>query len=213
MSVLDKATEAQHHGELGFIRKYVFSTDHKIVGLQYFFTAFAMAIIGGLLSMLMRLQLGWPSHMWPALAKLFPKGMAGGVMAPEFYLSLQTMHGTIMAIFVLTALFTGGFGNDLIPLQIVARDVAFPFLNMLLYWGYLLSCLTVLFAFFVEGGAPISGWTAYTPLSAVPDAGPGQGAGQTIWILAIALFCISSMMVVLNYITTILQGRTTGMLM
>src|SRR5215468_11202623 len=210
MRVLEHAAQVHKH-DPGFIRKYIFSTDHKIVGLQYFFTAFMMAVVGGLLSILMRLQLGWPSHMWPALAKIFPKGLPGGIMAPEFYLSLQTMHGTIMAIFVLTALFTGGFGNYLIPLQIGARDMAFPFLNMLSYWVYLLSCLTVVFAFFVEGGAPISGWTAYTPLSAVPDAGPGQGAGQTIWILAIALFCISSMLGVLNYITTILQARTRGM--
>jgi cytochrome c oxidase subunit 1 len=200
-----------HGHKIGFIRHYVFSMDHKIVGMQYFFTAFAMAIIGSILSMMMRMQLGWPSHMWPTMAKLFPKGMQGGVMAPEFYLSLQTMHGTIMAIFVLTALFTGAFGNYLIPLQIGARDMAFPFLNMLSYWVYLLSCITVIFAFFVEGGAPISGWTAYAPLSAVPDAGPGQGAGQTIWILAIALFTISSMLGVLNYITTILQARTQGM--
>jgi cytochrome c oxidase subunit 1 len=214
MPVLEQELEVHvHRHEPGFIRKYIFSTDHKIVGLQYFFTAFAMAIFGGLLSMLMRLQLGWPGHMWPTLAKLLPKGMAGGVMAPEFYLSVQTMHGTIMAIFVLTALFTGGFGNYLIPLQIGARDMAFPILNMLSYWVYLLSCATVIFSFFVEGGGPISGWTAYAPLSAVPDAGPGQAAGQTIWILAIALFCVSSMLGVLNYITTILQARTKGMLM
>jgi cytochrome c oxidase subunit 1 len=212
MPVLENA-EQVHSYERGFFRKYVFSTDHKIVGLQYFFTAFSMAIVGGLLSMLMRLQLGWPSHVWPTLARIFPKGWAGGVMAPEFYLSLQTMHGTIMAIFVLTALFTGGFGNYLIPLQIGARDMAFPVLNMLSYWVYLLSCVTVVLAFFVEGGAPISGWTAYAPLSAVPDAGPGQSAGQTIWILAIALFTVSSMMGVLNYITTILQARTKGMWM
>src|SRR5262245_48828331 len=153
MPVLQHAAEVQRH-ELGFIRRYIFSTDHKIVGLQYFFTAFAMAIVGGLLSMLMRLQLGWPSHLWPTLAKLLPKGMNGGVMAPEFYLSLQTMHGTIMAIFVLTAVFTGGFGNYLIPLQIGARDMAFPILNMLSYWVYLLSCGTVILAFFAEGGGP-----------------------------------------------------------
>src|SRR5215831_19111183 len=210
---IDSQIDHDHaHGHrIGFIRHYVFSMDHKIVGMQYFFTAFAMAIIGGLLSMLMRLQLGWPAHTWPMLAKIFPKGMQGGVMAPEFYLSLQTMHGTIMAIFVLTALFTGAFGNYLIPLQIGARDMAFPFLNMLSYWIYLLSYITVLLAFFVEGGAPISGWTAYAPLSAVPDAGPGQGVGQTIWIVAIALFTVSSMLGVLNYITTILQARTRGM--
>lgn len=163
--------------------------------------------------MMMRLQLGWPSHVWPLLAKVFPQGMQGGIMAPEFYLSLQTMHGTIMAIFVLTALFTGGFGNYLIPLQIGARDMAFPLVNMLSYWVYLLSCGTIILAFFVSGGAPISGWTAYAPLSALSEAGLGQGAGQTIWLVAIALFTVSSMMGVLNYITTILQMRTKGMAM
>src|SRR5215510_10888925 len=207
------ADKTEVHPELGFVRKYIFSMDHKIVGMQYFFTAFAMAIVGGLLSMMMRMQLGWPSHMWPTLAKLFPKGMQGGIMAPQFYLSLQTMHGTIMAIFVLTALFTGAFGNYLIPLQIGARDMAFPVLNMLSFWVYLLSCATLILAFFVEGGAPLSGWTAYAPLSAVPEAGPGQSLGQTIWILAIALFTVSSMLGVLNYITTILQARTKGMFM
>jgi cytochrome c oxidase subunit 1 len=209
----EEAIGHPHIQHIGFIRKYIFSLDHKVVGLQYFFTAFAMAIIGGLLSVLMRLQLGWPGHIWPSLGKLLPVGMAGGVMAPEFYLSLQTMHGTIMAIFVLTALFTGAFGNYLIPLQIGARDMAFPFLNMLSYWVYLLSCITIILAFFVAGGAPISGWTAYAPLSAVPDAGPGQDAGQTIWIVAIALFTVSSMLGVLNYITTILHARTRGMSM
>ncbi len=204
-------TGSEH--KAGFIRKYVFSTDHKIVGLQYFFTAFAMAIFGGLLSILMRLQLGWPSRMWPMLETIFPVGMAGGVMSPEFYLALQTMHGTIMAIFVLTALFTGAFGNYLIPLQIGARDMAFPLLNMLSYWVYLLSCIVLVLAFFVEGGAPISGWTAYAPLSAIPESGPGQAMGQNLWLVAIALFTVSSMMGVLNYITTIVQARTKGMTM
>src|SRR6516165_5949824 len=129
-------TDQDHaHGhKIGFIRHYVFSMDHKIVGMQYFFTAFAMAIIGGLLSMLMRLQLGWPSHMWPMLAKIFPKGMQGGVMAPEFYLSLQTMHGTIMAIFVLTALFTARFSNYLTPQHTGVREVPFPFSSRVWQW-------------------------------------------------------------------------------
>ena len=104
-----EATHAEvhrHPAPTGFIRKYIFSVDHKIVGLQYFFTAFFMASVGGLLSMLMRLQLGWPSHMWPTLAKIFPKGMSGGIMAPEFYISLVTMHGTIMVFFLFTAVLT-----------------------------------------------------------------------------------------------------------
>jgi len=213
-------THSAAHQELGFIRKYVFSLDHNIVGLQYLFTALAMAIFGGLLSMLMRLQLGWPSKTPAMMADILPNmyllikdasGHATAVMKPELYLSLQTMHGTIMAIFVLTALFTGAFGNFLIPLQIGARDMAFPLLNVLSYWVYALSCIVLMLAFFVEGGAPLSGWTAYAPLSAIPESGPGEGLGQTIWIVAIALFTVSSMMGVLNYITTILQLRTKGM--
>src|SRR6185369_6103777 len=121
--------------------KYIFSTDHKVVGLQYFFTAFIMAIFGGLLSMLMRLQLAWPSQAWPALGKIFPVAFAGNVMEPSFYVSLVTMHGTIMVFFLFTAVLTGGFGNFLIPLQIGARDMAFPFLNALSYWVFLLSCI------------------------------------------------------------------------
>ncbi len=213
MRAVEEPEVLETHHEPGFIRRYVFSLDHKIVGLQYFFTAMAMAVFGGALSMMMRLQLGWPSKVWPALEKLLPVGMEGGVMKPEFYLSVQTMHGTIMAIFVLTAVFTGGFGNYLIPLQIGARDMAFPLLNMLSYWVYALSCVVIILAFFVEGGAPISGWTAYAPLSAIPDAGPGEGMGQTLWLVAIALFTVSSLMGVLNYITTILHARTRGMTM
>ncbi|MBI1745155.1 MAG: cbb3-type cytochrome c oxidase subunit I, partial [Acidobacteria bacterium] len=206
----DKGAEA-HGVKSGFLRRYVFSLDHKVIGIQYLMASLFMAVAGGILSMLMRLQLGWPSHQWPLLAKLLPSGMEGGVMKPEFYLALTTMHGTIMAIFVFTAIFTGGFGNFLIPLQIGARDMAFPVLNMLSFWTFLLSCLTVLMAFVVEGGAPISGWTAYPPLSALSQAGPGQGWGQTIWLVSIALFTVSSLMGTLNYITTIVNLRTKGM--
>ena len=204
------------HPQLGFVRKYIFSTDHKVIGVQYIITAMAMAIVGGVLSMLMRLQLGWPGEIWPTLEKIFPSGFAGGVMAPEFYLSLVTMHGTIMVFFLFTAILTGGFGNFLIPLQIGARDMAFPFLNALSYWIFLLSCITILGALFVESGAvvgPIGGWTAYAPLSALPDSGPGQADGMTLWIVAIALFTVSGLMGGLNYITTLLTMRTKGMSM
>lgn len=204
------ATQARRSG---FIRHYIFSTDHRIVGMQYMFTAIAMGLVGAALSILMRLQLAWPTAVWPLLGRILPAGFPSGIMSPEFYLSVQTMHGTIMAIFVLTAIFTGGFGNFLIPLQIGARDMAFPFLNMLSYWVYLLSCIVVVLAFFVEGGAPISGWTAYPPLSVIADAGPGQGLGQTVWVVAVALFIVSTMMGVLNYLTTILQMRTRGLSM
>ncbi|MBI1748767.1 MAG: cbb3-type cytochrome c oxidase subunit I [Acidobacteria bacterium] len=199
--------------KLGFFRRYIFSLDHKVIGVQYILTAMVMAIVGGLLSMLIRLQLAWPSHQWPWLGQVIPTGMEGGVMKPEFYLSLVTMHGTIMVFFLLTAVLAGGFGNFIIPLQIGARDMAFPFLNALSYWTFFLSCLAILSAFFVVGGAPLGGWTAYAPLSALPQTGPGQGMGMTMWIVAIGLFVFSSLFGALNYITTILNLRTKGMSM
>src|SRR5213083_713964 len=206
------AAEHVHH-ELGFWRKYVFSTDHKIIAIQYLITAMTMAIVGGILSMLMRYQLAWPSMISPTLAKITTGAFASGVMAPEFYVSLVTMHGIIMVFFLFTAVLTGGFGNFLIPLQIGARDMAFPFLNALSYWVFLLSCIVIFSALFVAGGAPYGGWTAYAPLSAIPAAGPGQGTGVTLWITAIALFTVSGLMGGLNYITTILTMRTRGMSM
>ncbi len=206
--------EAEHvHHELGFLRKYIFSTDHKIIGIQYIITAMAMAIVGGLLSMLMRFQLAWPEHLWPQMAKLFPDAYAGGAMKPEFYISLVTMHGTLMVFFLFTAVLTGGFGNFLIPLQIGARDMAFPFLNALSYWVFLVSCVVILGALFVAGGGPLGGWTSYAPLSAVAAFGPGQDLGVTMWIMAIALFTASGLMGGLNYVTTILTMRTKGLSM
>ena len=208
------STTVEHaHPQLGFVRKYIFSTDHKVIAVQYIITATAMALVGGSLSMLMRLQLAWPSRVWPAMEGIFPTGFASGVMAPEFYLSLVTMHGTIMVFFLFTAILTGGFGNFLIPLQIGARDMAFPFLNALSYWFFLLSCIVILGALFATGGAPLGGWTAYAPLSALPGAGPGQDLGMTLWIVAIALFAVSGLMGGLNYVTTLLTMRTKGMSM
>src|SRR6187399_294387 len=197
---VEHATE-HAHPQLGFWRKYVFSTDHKIIGIQYMITAMAMAVVGGLLSMLMRLQLAWPSAPWPALGKIFPVAFAGNIMDPAFYVSLVTMHGTIMVFFLFTAVLTGAFGNFLIPLQIGARDMAFPFLNALSYWVFLLSCIVIFAALFVASGAPMGGWTAYAPLSAIPSAAPGQATGMTLWITAIALFAVSGLMGGLNYIT------------
>jgi len=205
---------AEHgHHELGFWRKYVFSTDHKVIGLQYLITAMTMAVVGGTLSLFMRYQLGWPSTVSPTLGKIFPIAFQGNIMAPEFYISLVTMHGTIMVFFLFTAVLTGGFGNFLIPLQIGARDMAFPFLNALSYCVFLLSCIVIFSALFVTSGAPLGGWTAYAPLSAVPGSGPGQDTGMTLWITAIALFSISGLMGGLNYITTILTMRTRGLSM
>src|SRR5256712_12030274 len=146
---------AEHaHPQLGFWRKYVFSTDHKIIGIQYMITAMAMAVVGGTLSMLMRYQLAWPSMLSPTMAKIMPDAFAGGVMKPEYYISLVTMHGTIMVFFLFTAVLTGGFGNFLIPLQICAPDMAFPFLKALSYWVFLLSFIVTFSALFFAGGAP-----------------------------------------------------------
>src|SRR5215475_9767571 len=208
----EQATEHGHH-ELGFVRKYIFSTDHKIIGIQYLITAMAMAVVGGILSLLMRLQLAFPTTVMPFMTKILPDAFAGGRMKPEFYVSLVTMHGTIMVFFLFTAVLTGGFGNFLIPLQIGARDMAFPFLNALSYWVFLVSCIVIFAALFVTTGAPMGGWTAYAPLSALPDGAPGQAAGMTLWITAIALFSASGLMGGLNYITTILTMRTKGLSM
>ncbi len=201
------------HAPQSFIRRYVFSTDHKVVGIQYFLTAMFVAIVAGLLAMLMRLQLAWPAAQWPLLGKLFPGGMESGVMKPEFYLSLVTMHGTLMVFFVISFALIGGFGNYLIPLQIGARDMAFPFLNMLSCWVVVPATLIMLASFFLENGAAASGWTAYPPLSAVEQAIPGSGMGQTFWILGMALFIVSFTMGGLNYFTTILNLRAKGMSM
>jgi cytochrome c oxidase subunit I len=213
----DHQHEGEHHDhpQLGFWRKYVFSTDHKVIGIQYLITAMSMAVIGGTLSMLMRLQLAWPNGKFAFLAKLMPHAFDSlGHMNPDFYLSLVTMHGTIMVFFLFTAVLTGGFGNFLIPLQIGARDMAFPFLNALSYWIFLASCIVIFSALLVQSGAPLGGWTAYAPLSALGEAaGPGQGTGMTLWISAIGLFTASGLMGGLNYITTILTMRTKGLSM
>ncbi len=202
-----------HEEPVSFWRRYIFSTDHKVIGIQYYLTAMAMALVGGTLAMLIRLQLGWPEAKWPLLAKIFPRGMSGGVMNPDFYLALITMHGTLMIFFVISLGLVSGFGNYLLPLQIGARDMAFPFLNMLSYWTVVPACVIMLASFFVEGGAAASGWTAYPPLSAVEQAVPGSGLGQTLWILGMALFIASFTMGGLNFVTTILNERTRGMSM
>ena len=196
-----------------FLRKYVFSLDHKIIGIQYIVTGFAMAIVGGLLSLLIRLQLGWPTVMWPILETLMPNAYASGVMAPEFYLAAVTMHGTIMAFFFISYVLVSGFGNYLVPLQVGAEDMAFPLLNMLSYWIGLVSALVMILAFFVEGGAAAAGWTAYPPLSALPAAVPGSGLGQSVWLLSMALFIVSFTMGSLNFVATIFNERTRGMSM
>ena len=203
---------ATHAAPTGFLRKYIFSTDHKVIGIQYLLLALSAVLVGMILSALMRLRLAWPEEKWPFLQQLMPEGFAGGPMTPEFYLAMMTMHGTIMVFFVLTTAPLSGFGNYFLPIQIGARDMAFPVLNMLSFWVTFVSFAVMLAALFAAGGAPISGWTAYAPLSALGEvAGPGLGAGQTLWIISIAIFCIASLLTALNFLTTTLNLRATGM--
>jgi len=202
-----------HHAPpQGFIRKYVFSVDHKVIGIQYVTLSLVAAFIGMALSWVMRIHLGWPTAAIPFLGALSPNGAPGGVVTPEYYLSLMTMHGTIMAFFVLTAAPMAGFGNFILPIQVGAADMAFPRLNMASFWttfvGFVLACAT----FFIPDGPPLSGWTAYAPLSAVGSAaGPGQGWGQNLWGLSIAIFCVASLLGSLNFIVTTIDLRTKGM--
>ncbi len=209
MAVTHGEVHTEHH--LSFVQKYIFSQDHKIIGIQYMITSLIMALIGGTLAMLIRMQLGWPGTRWNLAATLFPGGFQGGQMKPDFYLAVVTMHGTIMVFFVLTTILSGGFGNFLIPLQIGARDMAFPWLNMVSYWLYPPAIIVLLSSFLVTGGAAGGGWTAYPPLSAIPAAAPGSGLGQTLWLIALAMLILSFLFGTLNYITTILQMRTRGM--
>jgi len=201
------------HGKQSFIRTYLFSFDHKMIAKQYLTLAMSMALVGGLLAMLLRLQLGWPGTQWPLVEKLFPVGMASGVMTPEFYIMLFTMHGTIMVFFVLSLAPVSGFGNFLIPLQIGARDMAFPLLNMLSFWTVVPGAIIILISFLVEGGASASGWTANPPLSAIRSAIPGSGTGQTLWIVGMIFFVASFTMGGLNFVVTIFSLRTKGLSM
>jgi cytochrome c oxidase subunit 1 len=202
-----------HEAPTGFIRKYIFSLDHKVIGIQYFFLALLSTYVGIILSVLMRLRLAWPAEKFPMLAKLMPSGFQSNTMTPEFYLSLLTMHGTIMVFFVLTTAPQGGFGNYFLPIQIGALDMAFPLLNAMSFWTTFIGFVVLIGAFFVEGGAPLAGWTGYPPLSAVEEAafGKGKGMGQNLWIISIAIFCAASLMGALNFIVTLLNMRVKGL--
>src|SRR5579871_2437779 len=196
------AMENPHaHAPQGFIRKYIFSLDHKVIGIQYFFLALTAVFVGMFLSLLMRIHMIWPTATLPLV----------GEIKPETYLSLLTMHGTIMVFFVLTTAPQGGFGNYVLPIQIGAPDMAFPVLNMLSFWTTFVGFIVIIAAFFVTGGAPLHGWTGYAPLSALPSAGPGEGLGADLWVTSIAIFCIASLMGALNFITTTLDLRAKGM--
>jgi cytochrome c oxidase subunit 1 len=208
---MTEETHAAHHAPQSFISKYIFSRDHKVIGVQYLLTSAFAALASGALAMIMRIHLAWPQETWPLLEKIFPQGFSKGVLNPDFYLSIITMHGTLMVFFFISYALIGAFGNFLIPLQIGARDMAYPLLNMLSYWFALAALLVMLASFFVPGGGAASGWTAYPPLSAVKEAVSGSAMGQTFWILGMALFIVSFTMGGLNYFVTIINLRAPGL--
>src|SRR5947209_1859672 len=212
-------TAAHAHPELSFVRKYIFSEDHKIIGIQFLFSTLIFLFIGGALAMFVRMQLAWPHAELPGISTMFAK-TNGGRMSPEFYNMLFSMHASIMIFFVIIPILVGAFGNFLIPLMIGARDMAFPVLNMLSYWFMWPAFVLILISFFVEGGGPAAGWTSYPTLatSQMPagegfqsPAAPNSGHGQIFWLLALIFVGISSMMGSVNYITTIINLRAPGM--
>jgi cytochrome c oxidase subunit I len=190
-------THHTHHEPQSFWTKYIFSQDHKVIAIQYTITALLIGLFGLVLSWLMRLQLGFPGSFQ--------------FLNPGSYYQMLTQHGMIMIVYLLTAILLGGFGNYLIPLMIGARDMAFPFLNMLSYWVYLLSVIVLMAAFFVPGGPTGAGWTLYPPLSALPNAAPGSGWGIKLMLISLVIFIAAATMGGLNYVTTVLQCRTKGM--
>ena len=208
----DEHHDDDHHHEMNFFEKYIFSTDHKVIAKQFLFGGILWAFIGGFLSVLFRLQLGWPeSEGFAFLEAVLGKWAPGGKLDPEFYLALVTMHGTIMVFFVLTAGLSGTFSNFLIPLQIGARDMASGFMNMLSFWFFFLSSVIMFISFFVETGPASGGWTIYPPLSALPEAVNGSKSGMTLWLVAMALFIVSALLGGINYIVTVINLRTKGM--
>ncbi|NRF38787.1 cbb3-type cytochrome c oxidase subunit I [Pedobacter foliorum] len=206
----DSHDDHGHHKET-FLTKYVFSQDHKMIAKQFLITGIIMAVIAMGLSILFRIQLAWPDKSFPLLETFLGKWAEGGRIKPDFYLALVTIHGTIMVFFVLTAGLSGTFSNLLIPLQIGARDMASPFLNMLSYWFFFTACVIMMSSFFIQTGPASAGWTVYPPLSALPTAISGSGLGMTLWLISMVLFVASSLMGGINYVSTILNMRTKGM--
>jgi cytochrome c oxidase subunit 1 len=199
-----------HHEELGFLRTYVFATDHKMIGRQFLFLGLFMLVIGGLLAMLMRWQLGWPETPVPGMRWVPEPYMFEGIIPPQTYNMLFTMHATIMIFFAVMPIMIGCFGNFLIPLMIGARDMAFPVLNMLSFWTGVVGGVVMLAGFFVPGGHAASGWTAYAPLSASAIY-TGVDWGQNLWNISLIIIGASSLMGSINYITTIINMRAPGM--
>ena len=201
----------EHHDT--FWTKYVFSQDHKMISKQFLVTAIFMAVLAMVMSLIFRLQLGWPDQKFPIIETLIGHWGKGGKLDPSFYLALVTIHGTIMVFFVLTGGLSGTFSNLLIPFQIGARDMASGFLNMLSYWFFFASCTVMTASLFVEAGPASAGWTVYPPLSALPQAIPGSGLGMTLWLVSMVLFIGSALLGGINYVVTIINMRTKGMSM
>ena len=196
VSIADRDHDQEHHDPQSFITKYIWSQDHKVIAIQYGGTAIFTGLVAMVLSSIFRLQLGFPDVFH--------------FVDPTEYYQLVTMHGMIMIVYMLTALLLGGFGNYLIPLQLGARDMVFPFLNMLSYWFFLLSVIILMASFFVEGGPTGAGWTLYPPQS-ISEGTPGVSGGITLMLLSLAVFIVAFTMGGLNYVTTILQARCKGM--
>ena len=203
----------EHHHKENFFTKYIFTMDHKMIGKQFLITGMIMGIIGVMMSMLFRLELAYPEQSFPILEFFLGKWAPDGVMDPNMYLALVTIHGSIMVFFVLTAGLSGTFSNLLIPLQIGARDMASGFMNALSYWFFFLSSVVMIASLFVESGPASGGWTVYPPLSALPQAMPGSGTGMTLWLISMTLFIVGSLLGSLNYIVTVVNMRTKGMSM
>ncbi len=202
------------HHEEGFVSKYIFSQDHKMIGKQFLMTAVFMGVVAMLLSILFRIQLAWPGESSDFLSFFLGDTWApDGILKEDMYLGLVTIHGTIMVFFLLTGGLSGTFSNILIPLQLGARDMASGFLNMLSYWFFLLSSIIMMVSLFVESGPAMAGWTVYPPLSALPQAVSGSGTGMTLWLVSMTIFIASSLIGSLNYIVTVLNLRTKGMSM
>jgi cytochrome c oxidase subunit 1 len=202
-----------HEAPRWFLTRYVFSTNHKIIGLQFLFTGLVFFLLGGLMALAVRWQLAWPWSPVPGLSRMWGNGASGGLMSPEYYNKLFTMHGSVMIFFVVIPILNGAFGNYLIPLMIGARDMAFPRMNMISYWFMWPASACALYSFAVVGGAPEAGWTSYPPLAVLKGASPGTFEAQTWWLASLLFAGISSIMGSINYVTTVVMLRAPGMKM
>ena len=209
----DHGHHEDHHHEETFLTKYIFSMDHKMISKQFLITGIFWAFIGGAMSLLFRLQLAWPESTFPFMETLLGRWAEGGQLSPDFYYALVTIHGTVLVFFVLTGGLSGTFANFLIPLQIGARDMASPMMNMLSYWFFFAASFVMFGSLFIETGPASGGWTAYPPLNGMRDiaVNKGSGLGFDMWLTSISLFIVSSLLGGLNYISTVINLRTRGM--